>query len=748
MILPGVAGAQPDLTGSVEVSLGQLLPGQPTVPVEFTVTVINQGTEACPSMFYVDFWAEYNCPFTCPPSGGCGANTGLASTDLDSDFGPGESASFTHKINLVPNALPYQYFLFIDSVFDFCPESVETNNCVFAEYMVNPTVLAADLKIEECTVEPDPENPANALFTAVVKNVGQDETEQSTHVGFYLDKLEGQDDNCEAYFGAGLESALEEVPAGLVPGAEHTVQVSVVCPAKEYLPACVVNSYKETPEASLGQENCAFPPLHQCLEFADTPDLVVMDFAPYELNGQAVFEGYITNVGFEDVLPETPFRVGLWYNSPSEPQQGECPDQAGGEGLIINYPNEDNPGGLAVDETIQFKAFAPFMDNGYYQTWVKVDCDGDIFELDEKNNTATFGLFLEAPGPDLWVKDCAAQLSEDEEGFVVTYTAWVENKGTDPVPGFDFDFFYNSEIPPTLDNMGDMGGGYVPFELPVEPGQTVPIEHVWSAKGGLPQGDYLSWCCADFLGLVWEVNTQNNCSTVDVEVPEFIPGFPNIVIEVFKLKVTGNDVQYDILIANTGDKDAKIPFRIDLFTDQEGQPVTGDYGDLHQTVEYLAVGETVEWSPTWEGVPDGEYRAYLILDTENAAEETVEADNVAGPLIAVVCSVCDVCDDGEYAKAGGCYCGGETIHHGFCCNDEWYAVGCPVDGIEDSAAEDVYSPESPAAVVEWQNDFFLSQPNCGCRVVGPQSLPTEAILLVVLAIALLGLMRRPRRPQV
>lgn len=747
LAFPAGARAQPDLTGSVEVNIGQLLPGVATVPVEFVVTIANEGTESCPSMFYVDFWAEYNCPFTCPPSGGCGASFGQESTDLNSSFGPGESATFDHNINLVPNALPYQYCLYVDSVFDFCPEPNEQNNCVCGEYMVNPTILAADLEIVECAVEPDPENPADALFTAVVKNVGQDQTEMPTHVGFYLDKLEVPDDDCDAYFGAGNEDGLEEVPAGLVPGAEVTVQVAVECPAKEYLPACVVNAYMETPEASTGEENCSFPPLHQCLEFADTPDLVIVEFEPFEQAGQAIFQGSISNVGFEDVLPDTPFRVGIWFNSPSEPQQGQCPDQAAGEGLIINYPNEANPDGLALQEVIQFKLGAPLMDNGYYQTWVKVDCEGDIFELDEKNNTATFGLFLEAPGPDLSVTDCAAELTEDNEGFTVHYSAWVKNKGTDSVPGCDIDFFFHSDLQPTVDNMGTMGGGYVPFDQPIEPGQPVLIEHTWSKNGGVPQGNYLSWCCADFLNLIWETSTDNNCLSVDVVVPEFIPGFPNLVIETFTLKVIGNDIHYSIVIGNTGDKDAKIPFRIDLFTDQEGQPVTGDYGDFTQTVDYLAVGDSVEWSPTWENAPDGEYKAYIILDTENSDEETVEADNVAGPRIAVVCSTCKTCIDGEYAMEGGCFCGEETIVYGFCCAGEWYAVGCPADGVDDYG-EDVYSTESPTAVVEWHNDFFLSQPNCGCRLSTMPRLPGGSVLLLILAMALLGVLKRTRRSRV
>ena len=179
-------------------------------------------------------------------------------------------------------------------------------------------------------------------------------------------------------------------------------------------------------------------------------------------------------------------------------------------------------------------------------------------------------------------------------------------------------------------------------------------------------------------------------------------------------------------------------------TIQEGQPVVGDYGDFHQVVEGLPVGEFVEFIPTWENLDDGEYRAYVIVDTKNTVEECVEADNTAGPRIVPICASCNACPEGVYVT-DECVCGAETVNYGFCCLDEWFAVGCPDGG--DGPELDVIVPD--VSGVEFSgNGFAPADPDCGCRFMGaPLNTTSGMILLLLLLASMLALLRTRKHHQ-
>jgi MYXO-CTERM domain-containing protein len=725
---PALAG--PDLVPEVIVTKGAV-DGQGKVEVTYTLTIKNVGDATCPAGgYFVDFWPVYTCE-GCAPAGGCGDNLVLEPGDVPALPPGGQPFVLVEKRSLEPNQLAYSYLVYVDSTFNMCKENDENNNILCDDYEIPITAGEADLKMAECTVELSTEDITRMAFTATVENVGNSATKGAVLVDFYL---QSQGPTCDDHLHVDGD-AFAAIPEGLEPGASVTVTAEIECPAATYTGACMVNAFEELDEPDY-QNNCDFTDQYVCVEAKNNPDLVITSFQAQLQNGSPVYKGTVANLGTVDVEPDQPFKLGIWYNIPGGPDLNTCPDKAAGEGEIIAF-NE----GLASMTDQEFAVSAPPMENGYYEVWAVVDCDGEVFEMDEKNNEAADDLFIDEDGPDLVVKDAAVNLDEVDCDFSVHYTVWVENVGTEPVDGFDVDIFWDAEKAPSC--FAPAEGKYVKFEEPLEPGAVRQVEAVWDSLEGepVPSGSYTSWIVLDICGGVYEQKEDNNTYSLGVEVPVCIDGLPNLDITFFKAHGVVKTAHYDIEVSNTGVKACKKPFRIDLFTDQEKQPLMGDKGDFHVVVDKLEPGATLPWSVDWEDLEDGEYRAYVIVDTENVCEEAVEADNVVGPYYVNILSDADQCPEGKYVTKA-CLCGGETVNYGFCCEDAWYAVGCP-DGTGVEPDMDVI--EGDAAVVEFGNgNFQPADPGCGCRLSSRPSAGPSAALVALLVMALYFSLRRQR----
>jgi hypothetical protein len=776
--------ALPDLTGTVEVEKGPIQNG--LVLVNYTVTVQNVGDASCAKSVYIDFWADYPAlccepllqPELCPDLKGSEA---FESSELPPLTPGGQPVTLPLENNpkeIYPSADEMHCAcLYVDSILNFCPEANEKNNFVCTEYVVPPEVLFPDLTIFEAFAEVDQENPSGTLFTALIKNNGMEATKADVLVEFHLDK-DPTLESCADYQNLN-GSAYGTLPAGLAPGAvsEPILGLALDVEPGVHLPVAIVNPWGQVEETDLSN-NCCFN-TDECFgsttyvhpEVADKPDLVFEVEPPckaYTSGSTPVFEGVIRNEGFVEIPPGTPFKLGIWYNAPGGPPLATCPDVEAGEGKVEVFSD-----GLPIGGEWSFKYGGPHFDNGYYDVWLVADCDEEIFEMDEKNNKCNSGLMVEAEGPDLWVKDFVAP-QKVGDATEVMYSVWIENKGTKATTKpFYIDVFYDAPKAPTLATAGDYQGPLpAEVELPLEPGAWVQQDFTWEKA---PPGDYLSWAVVDIDGSIPDdTNRSNNSKSYALHVEEIQPGQPNLTIEEFYVKVNGTTATFVIVVANTGDKKLDKPFRTDLFTDNEAPPVCGDQGDFQLLVEEsLEPGAKVEWMVEWKDLPDGEYKAYLMVDGQCVIDETTEGDNLAGPLFVVICSQCNQCSEGEYLTQA-CFCGEETVQGGFCCDGQWFAVGCPVAG--EASAEGAEVEDIGANVAELGPSFSNRDGGCACstapnrpwerlwegsRRARPGSepalggldprlgLPAAPLLLIGLLAFLLLLARftRPRRPE-
>jgi hypothetical protein len=720
LLFSSPATAGPDLTVDVEVVKGAFDPDK-GVEVTFYASVYNIGDEACPGEFFSDFWPEFTC-VACEPAGGCGKSYEVPVPELAPG---GEPYVYSTTEYIQPNVLPYRYLFFVDSVFNFCQEDNEDNNIACAEYSVKPVAGEADMVLDSCTVEPSIFNAGDMVFVAKITNIGNSPSKDPVNVEFHLDKVSEVCDDHFSEFGDGF--AL--IPGGVEPGQTVEVESAVGCPVAEHAGACVVNAFNELEEPDY-QNNCAFTESFPCVEAANNPDLEVMSYV-LDLSGDnPYFSGVMANNGTVDITEQDFFKIGIWFNLPGGPDINVCPDVAGGEGWVLPIVS-----GLEKGTEADFGYASPPLPNGFYESWVVLDCDDEIFEMDEKNNRETDDLLIDAEGPDLQVKDAATELQEVNKGFNVVYTIWVENAGSEPVDGFDVDIFWDVESAPTWQEAGELDGFYERFDDVLQPGDVRQVSFTWKPQGGIPEGSYHTCAVLDITNEVYETIEANNGHCFDVEVPEYIDGLPNLTIENFTVHPTANVAHFNIKIRNTGVKPVTKPFRIDLFSDQEAQPIMGDMGDLFLEVPDIAVDELVEWQVDIENLADGEYRAYVIVDSPNEVEEAVEGDNLAGPRIYVICSSCDSCPEGVYiTNPEGCYCGGSTTNYGFCCNDEWYAVGCPSGTIETEEA--IYEAE-PSIVEFGSGGFGTPGEDCGCRMTPPSPRSSGGVALLLLLSSLL-----------
>lgn len=676
LLLSGVAPvalAAPDLTGTVTPTV---TPGAGQAQVSFNIAIKNVGNAGCNTLFWADFWATYPCDCSVPPSA-CNQASDVNWEFSAADLGAGASASKLYALSLPPAPTPYRYLLYVDSALgsfgNFCSEGNEGNNIICGEYTVTGATSKPDLIIEQCSALPDPLDPSLTQFSITVKNQGNAGFSVPVGVDLFFD---GKNLACPDV--AGLPGdAWVQIPA-LAAGQSTTVTKSAAVTGGLWELLAIVNGFSEVAEDATGNNCCT-----HAYEVADRPDLTVPLFGYSMVNSLPLFEGVIRNDGFDTVESGEPFKLCLYYNRVDQPSPCETPDVEAGKGDVMEFTQ-----GLGIGEEIPFSIYGPEFPNGVYSVWARADCDCQILETDEKNNDAKEEVVLDVPGPDLQVKIFAGKQEVGPNGNQVRYMVVVTNAGTEPLSEapdaeFDLDFFFNVEQQPTPETAPSLTEGLLVKGPNLEPGAFFQTEVVWTRAEGIPDGTYTSWAVLDLFSMWRETSDLNNAKEAEVEV--ITRSGPNLDLADFKSRVVGNQVSFTVTITNNGDTDIEVPFRIDLFRDRENPPAFGDLGDAFQEVEGLAAGASTTWESQWMQVPDGEYFAYALVDSPNAIVEGIEADNIAGPRILVVCSTCQLCP-GDIYITSPCVCGEETVYSGFCCDEEWFALGCPSAPIDEADA--------------------------------------------------------------
>ncbi len=790
---PVQVAAAPDLTGSVEVEVVPVPNANGQVPVKFYITLENKGDETCTADWWSDFWSSYPCDLTEHPDD-CAVQSDwylkaseFLNLSAGQTVGPEEYPEFFELTEYVtPTNATFSYLLYVDSLFGgFCEEETEENNLVGGYYEVPLAILYANLKVEGASIDNHPDNPGNVVLTAVVKNIGHQPTDGPTHVDFFLQGDCANVAVLQGVFGA----QLAEVPAGLLPGDSVEVQVIYTdLPPGDYYPIAIVNHAAEieeylAPGVQFDPDNCYDMGLFVQPLDVNKPDLIVEEFlVATSANNVIYYEGFVRNQGYVPVEKGDPWKLCVWFNNSGTPNTCEVPDVFIDEGDIIAMPQQgDDEGecsagdtecveegygcdlasgmclwdGLQVDERVRFSKSIGFLPNGKYEVWVRADCDCEITESKEKNNDQKFDLIVDLDGPDLAVKmfNCSEKHVEvgGKEQSSVCYLTMVENLGNEPAPPFSVDVFYDLPEAPDPDSLGSEGQYYFQ-ENGLDPGETVQIPPMcWNdhdGSPGVPEGTYTSWVVLDIMGEIWEPVEVNNLESCETEVVGVVQGIPNLVVDSFTCKVKGNTIEFCSGTKNAGNKavGADKPFRLDVYFNWEDPPGYLELGDYHQeVVTGVKPSQTVDWCVKRESVPDGEYWNYFIADSQMQINESppdqAEVDNFSAPCISVVDTDAQACKLGELINSV-CVCGEETVFTGFCCDEEWYAVGCPE--VVDGYAEEVTGGDGGPSVVEFGNGLGSANGDCGCRLDRSGSPSAGSFLIFMLAALAVIICRRKR----
>lgn len=709
--------AAPDLTGLVNYTL---TPSGNGASVTFSLTLANQGTGTCANTWWADFWATYPCPCNVSP-----ADCNQAS-DANWEIGPSalpSGASVAKQVvkEVPASSVPYRYLLYLDSFGDFCAEGTETNNIICGEYTVSPQLQAPDLVVTACSADTDPSDPTMTLISVTVQNQGA----SASNVPVGLDLFTSSEGAvCSDLFNVAGDAWLQ-VPA-LSPSQSVTLTKSVSVDGGTHELVALINGYSEIDESTMANNCCNYQ-----YEVSDRPDLLIPELSVVLQNGVPVFTGVVLNDGNSEIPAGQQYKLCFYYDRVDQPAPCETPDVEAGEGKVEAYVS-----GLPIGGEQPFAVTGGALPNGVYSMWARADCDCEILEADEKNNDAKRDLVLDVPGPDLQVKLFTAAQDKIAGKNAVRYLVLVTNAGTDPITDmFDLDLFFNQPTLPTVEEAPSIEEGFYVQGPPLGPGEFFQTEVTWERAEGIPDGTYTSWAVIDLFGTWWETNETNNAASTSVDV--VTKAGPNLDLSEFRSKVVGNRVVFSVTVTNNGDSDVDVPFRIDLFRDREHAPQPGDLGDAFQEVSGLAAGQSTTWESEWEQAADGEYYAYAFIDSPNAIAEGNEADNVAGPRIVVVCSSCAQCDSDTYLTSA-CVCGEETVYSGFCCDGEWYALGCP--SVEEPGP-DASFPDGE--IVEWEPPLKRSS-SCAAAP-DSRSNPGHWALLASLLVLLSALGRASRR---
>jgi len=758
-IVPAAHGG-PNLTGAVEMDVEY---GPTEALVTFNFTFENTGDEWCEaSVWWIDFWGMYTCQ--------CDTNPLFCQTAPASDM----TWEMEDPTKLGPNSVyvpdeqvvlsypyspqPYRFMLFMDSLFSCNEGGQESDNFICGEFVIDDTtLLAPDLRIVECAMGQDPDFPAGVLFTAVVENVGSAATPASTYVDFFMPE-DPADQDIDQVWGLPQPDDFFEVVAGLAPQQQVVVESTLSeCDPGWHYPIFTVNGLEASPEPDWSNNWC-IPTLSQyeCKENILLPDLFIsevgIDEEVLDLSGLILIKGKIKNQGLVAITAQESYKLCIYEDWDQKPEECEVPEH-GVDGWIIPFHN-----GLGPALETEFEKVSETAEEGLHDYWFRVDCDcadpeyGEILESDEKNNEAKLDdILIPVEGPDLVVSELQAMVLPIDGKHVIRYIVEITNIGTEPIPAdIEVDLFrgYESDVAPTLEavlaaiDAGEEWPDNAEF-FPIAGGLLANGDHAlaefmdWAP---MVDGTYTPWVVVDIINGISEANEDNNTATIpggiDFEALAPTEG-PNLNIESFTGKVAGNRITYDLVVRNTGDEVASGPFRIDLFTDRAEAPNLGDWAQVNINVDELPPGADAPWIYEWENVADGTYRAYVLADTDNVIQETEEGDNLAGPLQFTTVTV--QCADGEMVQ-DGCLCGDEPQFTGYCCDDEWSAVGCGqvIEGVEGDG--DVANGDGDGELV---TSFGSPSSDCGCRHTAPAGFPTgPALILSLLALGLLALRRR------
>lgn len=225
---------------------------------------------------------------------------------------------------------------------------------------------------------------------------------------------------------------------------------------------------------------------------------------------------------------------------------------------------------------------------------------------------------LQSATPDLTISGVEGVAGTDD----VTLTVTVKNTGSAGAAWYWLDVFLDPAGTPGPEDYGD-AYGLVEY---TGPGDSVTGSFTLPAS----VGTHSVVAVVDLIGEVDESSESNNSWSGSISVDDATNDGPNLSITYFEWIADETSIYYAVDVTNTG-AESVAEFYVDLYIDQDSEPVVPSDGDEFVSVTGLDAGETLYADflvETWCAY----CWSWILADSYDEVDETDETDNVAGPL--------------------------------------------------------------------------------------------------------------------
>jgi hypothetical protein len=345
-------------------------------------------------------------------------------------------------------------------------------------------------------------------------------------------------------------------------------------------------------------------------------DLVVTHFDA-TVNGSTVtYQLVVCNYGTDEA---NNFYVDIYYNRKSAPNTGDF------------GPWYENIGSLPANDCAKFSHDRTATADGTYNSWAQVDADGIVSEFNEQNNiggpvSVTVGTTTQTV--DLMVNSFTATTTASGE---VNYSLYICNVGTGPANASHALVYYHRLSPPAEGDTGDYA-----TSIPALAGGQ--CHKMTVQRSGTPPGTYYSYLVVDAYGAISETNETNNSQgpiQVVVDTPPPPTGDPDLTVQQFYAKVSGDSVYYYATICNYGGKSSGA-FETSLHYNATTDPGPLVMGDAALQTTSLGAGKCTTWNWIRSSTPVGMYFSWVYVDTGDKVIEANETNNSFGPQLVTV----------------------------------------------------------------------------------------------------------------
>ena len=362
-----------------------------------------------------------------------------------------------------------------------------------------------------------------------------------------------------------------------------------------------------------GVSSCV--PYGSCLTAPQQPDLVNKSFTASASGSTVTYTVNTCNTG---KAAAGSFYVDLYFNPSSKPAPKKYGNQfkqhqslAAGACVADTFTRQNTPAGT-------------------YASYVQLDSDNYVAESNETNNVAgPVSVTVKSgpppvKGPDLVIKTMTVSTYTLFGSTAVRYTVTICNNGTQDAAASQVDVFYNQKSTPKAGDKGNTNRS-VPA---LKAGNCTNRDLI---RTGVAKGTYTSWAYVDTANKITEsVETNNAYGPVTISTSGTTTGDLKITSFTYQAYAF-NTVVYSIRVCNVG-TGATSSTTVGLYRNLTSAPTSSTKPDNTSSVGLLQPGQcTTSYVPRPQ-TPSGNYNSWAFVDPSTYITETVETNNVAGPL--------------------------------------------------------------------------------------------------------------------